>query len=298
MFLSDDWDYINARFSKEAIGFLTAARLRYECFRLLALSTNPYKETKKRLIELLGTPACKGSWFVELIQARLQSFMKKCDKESMTNEEFNKTVTTQAINAFKDHELIESSDRRWFIAKRYEDGSLQGQYATEIISLRNGKLFVGGDIDNIVFGYYGNKDYHVGKVYWIGKHRSVDGYIKEKAGLGMHDDGSITEEYRPDIAREDLNNLLQEVHQDYLDNDIDPSKSESFTKVKQAIERAIGNADEEDYMIRNLMEDTSGELPDLWESVGNIGKVCAVRVFYAWAACRRLCELLDKDDDK
>lgn len=94
----------------------------------------------------------------------------KGDNMNMTRKQREEKITREAIEVFKNHEIIKekSTEDRWLIASRYEDGAICGTHATEIISLYNGRLFVRGDIPDCVFGYHGGRD-PVGKVYWIGR---------------------------------------------------------------------------------------------------------------------------------
>ena len=57
-----------------------------------------------------------------------------------------------ATDAFKEHKLVLCEKERWRIAKSDASGLLHSAFYTEVISLWGGRLFVGGDIDDCVFG--------------------------------------------------------------------------------------------------------------------------------------------------
>lgn len=190
-----------------------------------------------------------------------------------------------AIQAFRRHHLIDGSydNGRWFIARKYDDGTIDGTYATEIISLRGGRLFVGGDIDDCVFAYYsGPKDspyFHEHKLSWIGRCQDVSYYVAQKARIGLTDNGKLTAEWNSDVAQYELQQMLN-------DKDLELSKDE-----REGLEEAMHACDDgEERVIAHLFEvlqDPSSMISD------DLGTVTAPRVIYAWAACRKLCQILN-----
>jgi len=102
-----------------------------------------------------------------------------------------------AIEAFSRHELIYTSydQDRWRIA-RVERGEIKSTYATEIISLWGGRLYVGGDIDDCIFAYYSDSANPIDKLKWIGRNNDVGYYVCQKAQIGMTDNGKLTTEGR------------------------------------------------------------------------------------------------------
>jgi hypothetical protein len=102
-----------------------------------------------------------------------------------------------ATEAFARHSLVEGNhgSDRWRIA-RVEDGRIQSAYATEIVSLWGGELYVGGDIDCCVFGRYADTPSHIDKLRWIGTTEDLDWYVSQKAKIGMSDSGKVTTEGR------------------------------------------------------------------------------------------------------
>lgn len=204
-------------------------------------------------------------------------------------DKYNKTMTKRAIKAFENHELITSNGDRWLIAKTYNGGVIQGQYATEIISLHNCRLFVGGDIEDVIFGYHSGK--HLSKVSWVGNHKCVDSYIVEKASIGMRDGGTLTLEYDEDAAKDDLKRILQDFEEELSSSDLQPEIHETYLSDKYILTKALENTHNKTRMKQYLYDDL--EVTDITEELQNIGKVYASRLFYAWAACRKLCELLN-----
>ena len=216
----------------------------------------------------------------------------------MTNKElspvaaYTEKLRDDAIRAFKDHHLIEDDrvNGKWFLARKYEDGSTRGDMATEIISLRNGRLFVGGDINDCVFAYFGGhrdatpEQKNVGKVAWIGNHEGF-GYIQEKAGIGMTDNGKLTEVWEADIARLQIKAFLKDLEEEKEDY-----SEIAYEKKKEAFKEAIGLLEDGPEVMGRHLYDSLGY--DDMESLFDIGQVISPRVMYAWAACRRLCELI------
>lgn len=102
-----------------------------------------------------------------------------------------------ATEAFALHSLVGGNlgSDRWRIA-RVKDGRIQSVYATEIVSLWGGELYVGGDIDCCVFGRFTDTPSHIDKLRWIGWGNDLDWYLLQKAKIGMTDSGKLTAEGR------------------------------------------------------------------------------------------------------
>jgi hypothetical protein len=77
----------------------------------------------------------------------------------MLREQKIEKMITQSNEMFSKHEFVERDDQngRWVIARKRSDGSVCSDMLTEIIVLRGGRVFVGGDIDDCVFAYFGAK---------------------------------------------------------------------------------------------------------------------------------------------
>lgn len=101
-----------------------------------------------------------------------------------------------ATEAFARHQLIRRRPDRWRIA-RVEDGRILGPYATEVVSLWGGELYVGGDIGFCVFGHYSDSPDPIMKLRWIGECEDLDWYVLQKARIGLEDPaGRLTTEGR------------------------------------------------------------------------------------------------------
>jgi len=139
---------------------------------------------------------------------------------------------------------------------------MRSDFFVELILLANGRLFVGGDIDDVVFGYYGKGTLH-GAVGWIAE-SNLD-YVREKASIGMTDDGTLTREWDCDAAIDDISNMEK------LDDDA----------TQRAIEMVRnGNAPD---VIRQFIYDEAQS--DVSEELGVLGMVISDRVIVAKCAC-------------
>lgn len=215
----------------------------------------------------------------------------------MTNKRnFVKERCDQAIEAFKDHELVDCREDRWRIMKREEDGKLTGIHAAEIVSLWGGRLYVGGDIDDCVFAYYGDHPDHLSKLRWMGRCNDVGYYVRQKATVGLTDGGKLVDEFDARVATEDLDFHMQGMLEDIQARATtaeDSGEGEArdiqdiFAQAKLFLEDPH---DMRAYLYRELKDN------DAWEWLGTIGNIVSYRVVYAWAAVRRLCELLDEKD--
>lgn len=189
----------------------------------------------------------------------------------------------RAIEAFKDHEIVDKREDRWRIAKRDKDGRFTNIHYAEIISLWGGRLYVGGDIDDCVFAYYGDHPDHLSKLRWMGCCKDVDYYVKQKASIGLTDGGKLVDDYDARVASEYL-----QAQRDMMLNDCEESEKEH---IRFVFERADELINEPEEMRQHLYENLNDS--DAWEWLGDLGTIVSYRVVYAWAALRRLCELLD-----
>jgi hypothetical protein len=209
----------------------------------------------------------------------------------MTKRDFVKERCDRTIEAFKNHELVDNREDRWRICKREKDGTLTNVHAAEIVSLWGGRLYVGGDFDDCVFAYYGDKSDHRSKLEWMGKCNDVAYYVRQKASMGLSDGGKLVDEFDDRVATEDL-----DYHRDELIAALDSSEVEEgdAQDIKEVFERAKELMSEPHEMCVYLYEELHDS--DAWEWLGTIGNIVSYRVVYAWAAVRRLCELLDEKE--
>jgi hypothetical protein len=193
----------------------------------------------------------------------------------------SQTLISQAIEAFKDHELILNTQDRWRIASRNSNGSICGFYAAEIISLWGGRLYVGGDIDDCIFAYFSTnnpENFHLDKLRWIGKHNDVDYYVKQKASIGLTAT-ELTETWDVDTAVKELDLIIEKLQKDpeervQVDDIISVKNTARGWGRHEALEEI------QEFNLENLIPI-------------NFGMVTSPRVIFAWAAVRRLCELLE-----
>lgn len=211
----------------------------------------------------------------------------------MTKRDFVQERCDRAIEAFKGHELVDNREDRWRIMRRDKYGQLTGIHAAEIVSLWGGRLYVGGDIDDCVFAYYGDHPDHRSKLRWMGRCNDVGYYVRQKASMGLTDGGKLVDDFDERVAQEDLDFQMSE-----LLASLDPGQVEDGDAeyIKDLFDAAKGRMIDPHTMRQRLYEGL--DCPDAWEWVGSVGNIVSYRVVYAWAAVRRLCELLDAHDEQ
>jgi hypothetical protein len=200
-------------------------------------------------------------------------------KGAMTEAEkkYRENLIKLAEEAFAGHELIAwipgedpLKAGRWFIRRRRKDTF----HAAEIIALWNGRLFVGGDIDDVTFGYYRDSDDHLDRVRWIAT-SGLD-YITEKAQIGMTDGGVLATDWNSAVAGEQLTRLL--------DTEMD---FDSREVIRRARDLCLDGGSK-----WAVMEPFTTTGTYAWDHLpDDLGIVPSARVVYAWAACKRLIEL-------
>jgi hypothetical protein len=211
---------------------------------------------------------------------------------------YQRVTEEQAAESFSEHVIKEQGDRRWVIAKKYEDdGSWCDFYLTEIIVGVYGTLIAHGDIDASIFFCYGKFDDPLQVVRWVAE-SNVANYLVSKATKGMttyHTDG-ITKRFDADVAiwemEDHIKDRLAEIEEDSDEDEID---DEEIAAWRRAI-RAVGGDPWE--MVRlELYDDLCrAGCSDVGEMIWDIGFVPASRIYYAQAACRKLLELLKQKE--
>lgn len=182
----------------------------------------------------------------------------------------------QAIEDFSTHEVVELDLDRGYAYIRRKDKS--STHAAEIIALKNGRLFVGGDIDDCVFGYYRDPapdkaTAFYNRVHWIGDVPHVDRYVTEKAMIGLTDGGRLTYEWSVGVVERELKCILEE-------DDCTQAQRETIHELMPMLHET------EAYEVLISLRDADIDIASLF------GLAPSSRVVYAWAACRRLKELL------
>ena len=193
-----------------------------------------------------------------------------------SSHDYCQALMIQADKDFSDHILVEREDDKltslkwWSIMYLTKEGTLHPFYAADIIALRDRRIFVGGDIDDCIFGYGPTDTY--ARLRWVA-FSNLD-YITEKARMGMTDNGKLTTIWKPEVAAYELQQQLKE-ETDHKNKAI----------LEEAIERCLDNADE--YEIARFLYDDHD-----WDIELMPSKVPSSRVIYAQAAVRKLCQLL------
>ncbi len=291
-------------------------------------------------------------------------------KNTETSTERDKKLKAQAIEAFQEHVLHKEDDRRWMIARHYEDGSFCNNFWAEIVVLADNSLLVHGDIDSCIFSRCSYNDPRR-VLEWVGKHSSISYYLRQKANIGLNTSGQFSplDAFDTKVARWEIEGKIKKYpsETDHYGNwleEIDESEDESLcvipwleilltegtllgssllptnenTTIDQFLQEKynltakklqtyyndklkklratdalyaiwcesaekVGNYSEDywgyvqfiDCLYEELVD--AGE-QDVGEAIGSLGLVPDSRLYYCWAAARRLVELLEEKDAK
>jgi hypothetical protein len=199
-----------------------------------------------------------------------------------TRQQEHDRSIADSIESFKDHGIVKRSEGRWLLMKRRADGTLDGIMATEVVCLEGGKLYVGGDTFPVIFAYC--TDPPIERVRWLGSHNDLR-YVAEKASIGFGSQ-ELVRTYDPDIAIHDLNELAKE----FAERDDCPPDHPMLVGLRELHARAHDGHAELFGALRELGSDTDcyGFVEDRYY----LGMTVSTRVYCAWAALRRLWELL------
>lgn len=188
-------------------------------------------------------------------------------------------LRAEARECFAQHEIRESSEKRWLLQRRGRDGRWVQDHAAEVLVLIYGELYVGGDIDHVVFSRYGDSDEPRARVRWIGECGDVAYYVTQKAGIGSGKGRARV--YDSNAARAEL----ETVHAQLLVED-----PEGSAAVLEILEAALESADFDDrYALVHRLYDADEFFRD-W-ALDDLGMVVSPRVYKAHAALARLCAL-------
>lgn len=183
-------------------------------------------------------------------------------------------VLKQARDSYKDHELIDRGDRWFHIARRYEDGKVRSDLATDIFCGCFGEITVGGDLNTMVFAYFGDSKQIEPRLRWIGRNKDLEYYVAQKAAIGMTDNGVLTTKFDPQIA-------IAELKEHPVDSTDELNTIMDVIEMLESGETNFNLIYHELYIGLNCTEDLS-----------NLGKVLSPRVIYAYVAIEKLCDLL------
>jgi hypothetical protein len=197
--------------------------------------------------------------------------------------ESNQGALERAVEAFSDHVLRESSEGRWRL-HRHRDGKWCGAYAAEVIATSwCGHLIVVGDINTVVFGKHWPEkgDGLVPDIVsWIGETKDLE-YVAEKARIGLGDE-RICEDWSWDDAVEDVREFAA-------------CEDDEWTRVLvDVIEHHEDEARDSQHAFIDCVYDVarSRNYDGDYDGLSAIGTRISTRVIYAYAAVRRVCELL------
>lgn len=201
-------------------------------------------------------------------------------------------MVKNAKSQFMEHQIRREEQGRWLLQKRHKDGGWEWTMAAEIVALWDDKsLFVGGDIQNLVFSY-GPTDVDE-RLRWIGRSGDIMHYVQEKASIGTG--GAVAEAWVPEVARFMIDREIDERRNELLDDQVvdDPEVIERIDDddTLRALRDARGGLvyDGEhavlDHLYRAGVFD-GGDIP-------SFSPVPAAGVIFAWAAVNRLCDLKD-----
>ena len=190
--------------------------------------------------------------------------------------------------SYENHVIRESSEGRWLIQSRHQDGGWESNMWTEIIALHHKGLLVDGDIDPVIFRY--GPDHPEARVRWMGNRKYAhDHYFREKASIGMggRGDADITQNWDPEVAADDL----REMEAQFLGKDEDNPREEPDKETAEAI------ADVRECYLEYGRGTALWQLYEIGpidsEELGSIGMVTSVRLYNAHAALAKLVKLLD-----
>jgi hypothetical protein len=201
-------------------------------------------------------------------------------------KKYEQDMTSLAMQAFEHHQIVQQSEGRWLLQRPHKDHwddpktRWDSIYATEIICTSHGGLYVDGDIDHVIFRY--GPKHPEARVRWMGERCGAwDCYLHEKAIIGTGRER--IDEWNPLVAQDDLEQLYKEIAESE-----NPGK-DVLTEIQDLMQWHIN--DGRDFVIRTLL------YTGYFDEVPDVGMVVAPRVFYAHAALRRLCHLMDQKEE-
>jgi len=201
-------------------------------------------------------------------------------------KKYEEDLRKDSQNVFEEHRLCKKGEGRWLIKRKREEG-WESMYAAEIICLFNNSIYVGGDIDTVVFSYGPPENEQ--RLRWLGRQTSGTEYLREKASIGMGG-RELVEDWDPQCAREELREALEELEKEEKEEEGEVDHEEE----KETLRHALRLIDDGSSAVWQVLYD----IPDSWESFENLGQVTSPKVFYAQAAVAKLCELLGLFEEK
>lgn len=194
-----------------------------------------------------------------------------------------KTEVEDCKRHYSEHVIAERSENSWYIKK---PGT--SNLATEIVALRHGLLYVGGDVDTVVFGnYYDRPSNFESRVHWLGGKQTFTSYVEEKARIGMGSHDAIYE-YDSQKADEDIARIIQEYREMIEDEPDNASEYQEVIDNLEDIYTSDGNA----MMLYHAISEAGVSSVYDYNGLGEVVRFCVIR---AWAALNRLSTLLAQE---
>lgn len=196
-------------------------------------------------------------------------------------ERYHRNMLSIATDAFDHHYVREYSTNRWLLMRPLKDGGWDGTYATEIVALWRGSLLVHGDIDTVIFARYTDTNDPIGCVRWIGTNSDIRYYAAQKAAAGTGRE--LVYAIDDAVFAQELRRLRREY------------KAEDAREAIDAALNSMRHGEPLEMVRHNLATEWALESEDVYA----LGKVVAPRVYFAHAALKRLCHLIDtKNQDR
>jgi hypothetical protein len=189
----------------------------------------------------------------------------------------------QAIQAFQNHVIRKREGERCFLLQSpHKDGGWEGNMAAEIFLGFMSYIYVGGDIDGLIFGH-GPQNIRQ-RIAWMGGTEDVSYYVRQKAAIGMSGRGVI-DTWDSDLAVAEVRSYLADFH------------GEEYADLREAVEDVLSNRPgcyEELY--QNLSDAIPSSHNSFLDDFGAVGYVTSHRVYCCWGAIRRLHLLLYEEE--
>ncbi len=206
-------------------------------------------------------------------------------------------LLAQAREAFAEHVIRKESEGHWLLQKRHADGGWTWVVAAEVVSLACGQLYVGGDIEHVIYAYYCDKSgNHEAKVRWMGRCNDVGYYVAQKACIGTG--RTLTDVYDSDAAEETIADWAAEYRKESETLQDWPEDAKLNIACAEALEAFLKYPGAGVFTHHELLDSLAAELGDHFQAImedrWDVGMVLAPRVYYTHAALRRLCDLLDE----
>jgi hypothetical protein len=181
-----------------------------------------------------------------------------------------------AESRFSEHSIRQQVADGWWVVQRCnEPDDWTGFYSFEVVCLANRQLYVGGDIQHVVFGY--GPPGAVDRVAWVAS-AHLD-YAAEKAAIGGSAD---LVDWDDAVMREEMGDWVAAA----------AGNTHEYQQRARLLEHLRGCQTHEEYL--RVLGNEAATLGD--STPWSAGRVPSTRLFYALAAVRRLHALLTEKE--